>query len=138
MKVVRARSGYVFLISVLVIGAIAAATTISLLLLAGAAQRSAAATQQAVQASENARSCAERTIRALRANLAEAGESIISLQQGSCSIQAIGGSGNGPRTVCVQGRSGDAVRRLEVQVEKLFPAVIISQWREVTAFSLCP
>ena len=57
------RNGYVFLISVLVIGAIAATTAISLILLGLASEQSGLSVIQSSQAYELAQACAERAFR---------------------------------------------------------------------------
>ena len=130
------RPGYVFLLSVLVIGAIATATTVTLLLLGNAAERNAFSLWESTQAMENARTCAERSLLTLRQNLAYAGSSQVSLTDGSCSV-VISGNGVDHRAVCVEGRRGTVVRRLELEIDRLFPTPQVSSWKEVPAFSLC-
>jgi hypothetical protein len=132
------RPGYVFLISVLVVGVIASAVTVSLLLLGGAAERTAYSLQESVQAFENAQTCIERGLLALRADLNYAGGETVTLARGTCALRAIGGSGNLPRMLCAEGRSGLSVRRVEVKTIRIFPAVLVDTWHEVPSFTFCP
>lgn len=136
--VARQRRGYVFLVSVLAIGTIVAATTVSLLLLGGAAERTAASLAHSVQALENARTCVERGLASLRADPTYAGEETFVLEAGACALQPVGGAGNGPRTICATGEDRGSVRRLEVRVTTLLPRVTVKDWREVSSFSFCP
>jgi hypothetical protein len=112
MKPTCFHTGYVFLVGVLVIGAIAAATTMSLLLLGWAAEQNGRTIEESARAVEIARACAERTLRTLRSNLAYAGNETLSLYGGQCVIRPINGSGNEQRIVCIEGRYGVVYRRL--------------------------
>lgn len=134
----RARGGYIFLISVLVIGAIASTTAMSLLLLGLASELTGLSVTQSAQAYELASTCAERAIRSLRLDPAYAGNDTLSLTGGTCSIGNIGGAGNESRTICVSGFNADITRRLEIRLTRLYPSVKPAAWREVDAFTLCP
>lgn len=134
----RARSGYIFLVSVLAIGAIASATTVSMLLLGWAAEQNGNLVVHAVRAQEHARTCAERALYALRNDQWYAGNETVVLEDGSCDILAIGGSGTEDRTLCTQGTSGNNVRRMEITIAETVPRLRISSWEEVSSFSLCP
>lgn len=138
MRTFRSRPGYVFLLSVLAIGTIATAAVLSLLLLGGSAEKTAYSLQQSMQALEYAQACAERSIENLRLDAVYGGDETAAFEGGTCDIHPIGGYGNGPRVLCIEGRSGSALRRLEVRIERLFPQVIVSLWREVPSFTLCP
>jgi hypothetical protein len=132
-----ARPGYIFLVSVLVIGAIAAATTISMILLGLAAQQNGYSIVQSAQAWEYAQTCVERALRSLRSDPYYAGSERCVFTYGGCTLSAVGGEGNANRTICAQGTSGDAVRRAEVKVATLRPTTTIDTWRETASFTLC-
>ncbi len=131
------RPGYMFLVSVLFIGAIATATSVSLMLLGWAAQQNGQLVAQSTQAFEYAQTCAERTLRNLRYDPAYAGSGTITLSDGSCAVRSVTGQGNDTRVICSTGYSGQNTRRLEVVVSRLYPSVIVQSWREVSSFSLC-
>ncbi len=132
------RPGYIFLLSVLFIGAISIAVSVSLILLGLAAGESGLSTRQSTQAWEYANTCAERALRSLRSDLTYAGNETFTFSSGSCDVRDVGGSGNTNRTVCTDGKSGQAIRRLEISIAQVYPSVTIATWREVSGFSLCP
>ncbi len=132
------RPGYVFLISVLIIGAIVTEMAVSLILLGIAAQQSGLTVVQSTQAYENAQTCAERGLRSLRADLSYDGGESFGLPYGTCSIARTAGSGNADRALCVTGVNGKNTRRLEISIRQLYPSVKIISWKEVGEFTLCP
>lgn len=140
MHLTRAsRPAYVFLLTVLVIGAIASAAATSLVLLGIARQQNSLTASQSAQALEFARTCAERALRSLRADLSYDGGQTATFSEGSCVIRHLAGGGNTHRAICTEGRSGYAVRRLQVSVQRVLPTTRISSWNEVPDFTgLCP
>ena len=137
MTLLRSRPGYIFLISVLVIGAVGATTAISLVLLGLASEQTSNTVVQSDQSFEYAQTCIERGLRSLRDDLTYGGDETFTFTRGSCTMLSIGGSGNRDRTLCAEGRSGRSVRRLEILIRSLYPAVTIATWREVGTFSFC-
>lgn len=137
-RLYHGRPGYVFLISVLVIGAIAAEMAFSLILLGLAGGQSSLSLSQSAQAYEHAQTCIERAIRDLQADISYDGGTAVPFDDGSCTVLHTGGSGNADRALCVEGRNGKSVRRFEIALARIHPSVAISSWREVGAFSLCP
>ncbi len=132
------RHGFVFLLSVLAVGVIAAATAASLLLLGGAAESTSYTVEQSMQAMEFARSCVERGLQDARSDMAFAGDRSYSWPRGSCRLLQIGTATDSEDVFCAEGRSGLAVRRLEVEVATLYPDVKIRSWNEVKTFTRCP
>ncbi len=138
MTTTSSRPGYVFLVTVLMVGVIATATASSLMLLGWAAEQNGFLVSQSAQAYEYARTCAERAISKLRYDPSYAGEQTFTFAQGRCEIRSVGGTGNEERTVCVAGYSGEGVRRLQVQAVQLYPTVMVNGWSEIVSFSYCP
>jgi hypothetical protein len=130
--------GYIFLVSVLVIGVIASVTAASLLLLGWAAEQNGLLIMQSARAFEYANTCAERVIHQLRIDHSYGGNVSQVFDYGSCDIEPVGGSGVMQRTVCVAGHSGNAIRRLEIDIDQLYPSVVVRTWRETSSFTLCP
>ncbi len=116
----------------------AIAVSVSLILLGLAAGQSGLSVRQSAQAWEYASTCAERALRSLRTDPTYVGNETFTFSSGSCDIRAVGGSGNTGRSLCTDGKSGDSTRRLEVSITRLYPSAVISSWREVPGFSLCP
>lgn len=133
-----AHPGYIFLVSVLMIGVISSTTLLSLLLLGWAAEQNGQLSVQSQQSLEYMQTCAERSIRSLRLDPTYTGEERYRFGSDSCYIRVIGGSGNNDRTICLEGLSGNVTRRMEIRVSALFPSVVIRSWQEVSAFSYCP
>ncbi len=138
MTLVHHHPGYMFLISILVIGTIAAATALSLMLLGWAAEQNGLVLSRSSQAYEYAQTCAERALAALREDSQYTGNSTITLDNGTCTIFSIGGTGNTDRTLCVRGNSFNATHAFEIHITKILPTTTIDMWEEVTAISLCP
>ena len=131
------RGGYIFLISVLTIGSIAAATAVSMILLGLASQQNSAALVESTQAEQYAQTCIERALQSLRSDPHYIGEQTFTFSRGTCRLYSIGGADNEARTICAEGVTGVSTRRMEVKVAKLLPSTLIDTWREVLAFSLC-
>ena len=131
------RPGYIFLISVLVLGAIGIATVSSLLLLSWAAEQNGETVQESTQAFEFAQTCIERGLKSLRADPTYSGNETLSFTGGTCLLQHIGGYGNDHRTLCAVGISGSATRRVEVSLHALLPTTSVKKWQETTASTLC-
>lgn len=133
----HARQGYIFLVSVTVIGVIATATATSLLLLGWAAEQNGYSVTNSAQAFEYAHTCAERVLRELRNDSNYPGDTIVTFDQGNCTIRPIGGAGNERRFICIEGESKESIRRIQIYVDTIFPTTTIQSWQEVSAFSLC-
>ncbi len=137
MRPLRSRDGYVFLVSVLSVGAMVTLIVSVLLLISTTLARSAITLEQSSRALGYVHACMERALLAVRADQSYAGEQTVTFDDGSCRILALGGVGAIDRTVCAEGRSGEAVRRMEADIAMLFPAAQVRSWGEVPAFSLC-
>lgn len=138
MKILRLRDGYIFLVSILVIGAVASATAISLLLLGWASEQNGYLVTQSSQAYEYAHTCAERALRSLRADLGYAGSGRVLFSNGSCFVEPTAGTGNEDRAICVEAISGNSTHRMEIGIARVFPSVQIRRWEEVNSFTACP
>lgn len=130
------RNGYVFLVSMLVIGTIAAAASVTLLLLGWTAEQNGELHVQSAQSGELASTCVERAVHKLQLDLSYAGNETISDTQpfGTCKIYNVGGTvgSNFDRTICVQGFSRNGSQRLQqVYLSRVFPKTSISTWDEV-------
>lgn len=133
----RSRSGYILLITILIIGAIASAILTSLLMLGTSASQVSQSVHQANQALGAAQGCADYALLKLRQSPSYAGDETLTLSTGTCEILSVGGIGNNNRLVCAEGVAGDSVRRLEIVVNQVLPQTKIFSWQEVAVFSLC-
>ncbi len=138
MTLHRSHSGYAFLVSVLVIGTIAASAVATLLLLGTSVLRSTLSLESSARAQAAVMSCAERSLAALRSDLSYAGgETLILTGGATCRVLEVGGAGNAERTLCVEATDGTVVRRVEMTVTAVLPSTTIERFEEVADFSLC-
>ena len=133
----RSRPGYIFLISILMIGVVAMAAMTSLLLISIGIARSGLALQQSVQASALAHTCAERALLSLWKDSGYSGNEALVFAEGECDVLRTNGTGNENRSVCIEGRTGETVRRFEILIGRVLPSIQITSWREVDNFTAC-
>lgn len=133
----RGHGGYIFLLSVLFVGAIAATAAATIVLLGIGAGKSGDALSKSEQALQNAQTCVERALLSLRSDANYAGNETLTITRGTCTLMSIGGSGNQNRIICARGAYRSTTRRVEVRVATLLPRGTIDSWQEVSSFILC-
>lgn len=131
------KNGYILLITVLIVGAIASAILSSVLLLGISLNQVSLSVLQANQALALAQGCAEHGLLRLHESPAYAGNEFIAIGTNQCEILSVGGIGNNDRVLCAEGTMGDSVRRLEIVVNQVLPQTTIYSWQEVSVFTLC-
>lgn len=131
-----ARRGYIFLMSVLVIGVMLMATTISMLLLSWANEENGVTFSNSSKAQLLARSCADYGMKKLQASITYAGETL-NFSSGTCTVSVIEGSGPFYRTICAEGVSGPVTRRMRVVVQQLYPTIVVSSYNEASSPAEC-
>lgn len=137
MMYTRSNNGYILLISILVIGAIASAILSSILILGISSNQVSLSVLQANQSLANAQGCAEYGLLKLRQSPSYAGNEFITIGADQCEILSIDGIGNNNRVLCTEGKVGDSIRRLEIVINQILPQTKIYSWQEVAIFSLC-
>lgn len=137
MHAQRHRQGYVFLVTVLIIGIVAVLIVSSLLFIATNAARTGLTLETSGRALNFASTCMESALLSLHTDGAYAGNETQTFTYGSCRVLAVGGSGNGQRTICTEGLSGSTTRRLEVTISRIIPSIRVVSWQEVPSFTLC-
>ncbi|MDD5055650.1 MAG: hypothetical protein PHZ00_05290 [Candidatus Peribacteraceae bacterium] len=131
------RDGYVLLLSVLLISAVAAVVLPSLLFLGINSGQVGATIGQSAQALAAAQACAEYGLLRLKETVDYPGNEVLSLNGAACALLPVGGMGNDHRLLCSEGQAGDTIRRLEIIVNQVSPRMVIDSWQEVSSFSLC-
>jgi len=132
MRYTTRQGGYITLISVLVVGAVGAAVTISLLMFGLSASRSSFAFEQSAQARGLADACAEQALLSIHDTNTCAGDGSVSFGQGSC-VAVVTGDGTNC-TVNATGTVGTIVRRAKIILSSVSPVIVKSSWREVADF----
>lgn len=125
------------LITILAIGAIATTILASAVMLGVSANQVSLSVQQSAASLAQAQGCAEYALLKLRQSPSYAGGETRTLGDGTCEVLAIGGIGNNNRSVCVEGKTGDAIRRIEIAVSQILPETKVYSWQEIPVFTLC-
>ncbi|MCA9364012.1 hypothetical protein KC727_02230 [Candidatus Kaiserbacteria bacterium] len=125
--------GYVTLISVLIVGAVGVAVTLSLVLLGLSSSQTSFASEQSDQAKGLANACAEEGLQRIRDNTAYTGTGNLSLGQGACTY-TVTSHGSENRTIRTVGIVGTIVREVEITINSIEPDIQIVSWQEGISF----
>lgn len=126
-------SGYVALVSVLVLGAVGVYITISMLLLGLGSSRSSFSSEESSKANAFAHACAEEGLQQIRDNNAYTGTGSLSFALGACEY-AVTNTGGENRLVDAWGSSGNTIRRVRGVVNAINPQITMTSWREIADF----
>lgn len=125
------QSGYVALLSVLILGAVAASIGIALLVSGIDSQRSGLVGQQSKQARALATACAQEALQTIHDTTSYTGTSNLTLGQGSCTY-TVTNTGVSSRTIVVSGVVGNVVKKIQVYVTIGSSSISVTSWQEVT------
>ena len=125
--------GYVTLLSVLVVGAVGLAITVSLVLLGLGASQSSLSLEKSAQAKSLANACAEQALQEVRNDINLSGSGNLSLTQGSCSF-TVANTGSESRLIIASGQAGKAVRKVKLNIDQINPQINILSWQELADF----
>lgn len=134
MKRRRVRSsekGYVALLSVLVLGAVATAAAIAMLVAGADSQREALVSQRSSQARGLVDACVEEALQQIHDNTAFTGTNNLALGQGSCTY-TVTNTGAATRTISANSTVGSVVRKVTVYVTIGASTISITSWQEVS------
>lgn len=129
---IRGERGFVTLISVLVVGAVGTAITVSLILLGLASSRTSFALEQSNQAKGLANACTEEALERIRELTAFVGSGNLSFGQGTCTYNVVN-TGGSNRTATATGSVGTTIRNTSVLVNVINPRIILTSWQEVSS-----
>jgi len=121
--------GYITLISVLVIGAVGLAITISLILLGLGSSRTSFALEQSNQTKALTNACAEEAMQQIRDSMSFTGNGNLSLGQGTCNY-TVTSQGGQNRTITALGTVGTIVRKVKIIISKINPTITVTSWQE--------
>jgi uncharacterized protein (UPF0333 family) len=126
-------SGFVVLLSVLIVSAIATAIVVSLLLLGIGSSRTSFALEQSNQAKALANTCAEEALQQISDSTPFTGTGSLNLGQGSCDYE-VTSQGGQDRTITAEGVVGSVVRRVWITINKINPDIDMTRWEELAEF----
>lgn len=124
-------TGYIALISVLIIGAASLAIALALLTAGTDSQKSSLAFQQSIQARNLATACAEEALQVIQSSTSTVGTNGLTLGQGSCSY-TITSTGSSTRVIDTSGTVNGVVRKSKVYVTIGGSSLSITSWQEVS------
>ncbi|MCR4328496.1 MAG: hypothetical protein NUV53_03180 [Patescibacteria group bacterium] len=130
---IRHRQGYITLISVLVVGAVGIAITISLILLGLSSSRTSFAVEQSNQAKALVNACVEEGMQQIRDATSFTGSGSLTLGQGVCSY-TVTSQGGQNRTIVASSTVGTIIRKTKVIIDKINPTIQVVSWQEVSDF----
>ena len=133
IKSLNKKKGFVTLISVLIMGAIAISITLSLLLLGLSSSRTSFALQIGIKAKYLANACAEEALQQIRDNPTFIGFDSISINGEKCffEVKNLGGEN---RSIASYSKIGTIIKKIQVIIDKINPQINIVSWQEVADF----
>lgn len=129
----KKQSGFIVLITVLVVGAVSMAITVSVLWLGVGDSRSSFALEQSNQAKALANACSEEALQQIRDSTPFTGTGNLTLGQGTCSY-TVTSQGGSNRTIIATGTVGSIVRKVKIIIDTINPAINVTSWLEVVDF----
>lgn len=123
-------SGFATLMAVLIVGAIGAAVAVAFLSRGIEASKNTLSIQAAYQARSLADQCAEIALDSIRANSDFLGSGESSSPAGTCTY-AVSTLGGTRRNIDTTGKSGDTTKKVLVEIQGIFPKILIISWREI-------
>lgn len=125
----RETSGYITLVSVLVVGVISVAITVSILLLGVGSSQTSFVDERSNQAKGVVNACIEEALQQIHDSLSFTGSGTLTLGQGTCGYSVINEGGSN-RTIISSSTVDTVVRKVTVQINQLNPTIQISSWQE--------
>lgn len=126
----RQENGYIALLAVLIVGAVALAISLGVLLTSTDIQRSVLIEQQSAQARSLARACAEEGLQQIHDNNNFTGTNTLTLGQGSCTY-TVTTTGSSTRSIASSGIINNVVRKCQVYATIGSSSISITSWQEV-------
>lgn len=127
------QGGYITLVSVLVVGAVGVAITLSLILLGLGASRTSFAYEQSNQAKGLANVCAEEAMQRIRDSTPFIGSNTLTLGQGICGY-TVTSQGPQSRTINASGTVGTIIRKVRIIINRINPTIQVVSWQEIADF----
>lgn len=133
-KLTKNESGYITLISVIVVSAVCVSIAVSMLYNGMVASQTSLTVSQAAEARLLGNSCAEKALSQIREDASISGTALVfTLNGDNCSYDIIKGAGAN-RTIQATATVAQAKARIKITIDSLNPTVNISRWEEVNAF----
>lgn len=125
----KKNTGYITLLSVLIVGTVGLAVTISLISLGLSNSLTSLDYQQMYQAKNLTNACVEEGLEKIRELSTFTGSGNLTMGQGACSYNIIN-TGGDTRQVTATGTVATIVKKATVSITAINPLIIISSWQE--------
>jgi hypothetical protein len=126
------QSGYIALLSILIMGAVSLAIASALLIGGTDSQRETLALQQSTQARSLATSCGEEAMQQIHDNTTFTGTSSLTLGAGNCTY-TVTNTGGASRTILATGVVGNVTRSVQISATVGASAISVVSWQDTTA-----
>ncbi|MBP6926127.1 MAG: hypothetical protein KBB70_00330 [Candidatus Pacebacteria bacterium] len=124
------QKGFATLMAVLIVGAVGAAFAVSFLNKGIQSSKNTISIQHAYQSKLLADQCAELGLQEIRNVTTYVGSGSSSNAAGTCTYEVVELGGN-RRNITGIGKSGDATKKVLVEIDGINPEILIISWREV-------
>lgn len=129
----QTRHGFATLVSLLLVGAIGLAVSVSLLLLGLSSSRTSFALEQSYQTKALADACAEEALEQIRDSNPFTGSGTLTFGHGSCAY-TVTSQGGANRTITAVGTVSSMTSRVRVVIDQTNPVINVASWQEVADF----
>lgn len=129
----KGQSGYIVLISVLIIGAVGVAVAVAVLWLGLGDSKGSFALEQSNQAKALANACSDEALQQIRDSTSYTGTGNLTLGQGTCTY-TVTNTGGTSRTITSTGTVGTVVRKVKITIDTINPSINVTSWKEVGDF----
>lgn len=123
------QSGYVALISVVIVGAIGITMTVGILLFGIGSSRNSFAVERSTQAWALANMCAEEALQQIRETSSFAGSGAVTSGNGACEY-SVAHQGGEYRLITATGTVETFVRHVQLNITAINPQIIVNSWQE--------
>lgn len=124
------QNGYIALIAVLVMGAVAVTVTSTLLFTGVDSQREIKVAQSSAQAAQLATACAEDALQSMHDNTSFTGNGFVSLTTGNCAY-VVASTGASTRTIDANATINNVTRKIKVYVTINLSSLSITSWQDI-------
>lgn len=129
----KARKGYVALITVLILGAVGTLLSVTLLLASTTRSRTLIDTTNSYYARYYADACAEEALKEISLSTPYEGTDSLIFDNGDCYYSVINTGGQN-RRIESEGSAGSVTKRLLIIIDSLNPTINVVSWQEVSNF----
>lgn len=131
-KKYNSQSGYITLLSVIIVTSIGLAIVVFTLLTAVSVSQTTFAVEQTYQAKALANACAEEAMQQVSDSSSYTGTAGLTMGQGECSY-SVSGAGQS-RVIQSIGTVGTIIRKVKVELDQVSPQLNVLTWQEVADF----